>query len=108
MADKSVQVTLSTSFQKLTALVTAKRVADGLPPIPAWHFREIRVQAAKDAAGTISFQKGTSSGTNPFLEIEAGEAQPFTSGERLNLNSLEGIWAKSSVNLDKLNLLLQE
>lgn len=110
MADKSVQVTLTTAFQKLTTLVAAKRVADGFPPFLAWHFREIRVQVSKDSTGVVTLQKGSATSTNPFIELEGGEAQPYTSGTRLNNNSLEGWWAKSTVSAatEKLNILFQE
>lgn len=110
MPDSSVQVELTTVFQRLTDLVKAKRIADGLPPIPAWHFRVIDLNIAKGFTGTATFQRGTSAGTNPYIELEAGEGTGHKSGTRLNNESLEGIWAKSSVNgaTEKLNILLQE
>lgn len=110
MPDRSVQVTLTNVFQLLQTLIAAKFVADGLPPLQRFHFRVIDIMISKDTTGIVSLQKGIATTTNPFIELEAGEGQGFESGTRLNNESLEGIWIKSTVNAatEKANILLQE
>lgn len=105
----SVQITLTNVYQKLTTLIAAKRVSDGFPPLPELAFRTVKFTGSKSVAGIISGQI-TAIGTNPFFEIEAGESFPLESGNRFKLNSLEGIFVKSTINAatEKLDILLQE